>query len=241
IIVIGAVEEEAASSKGALYAATQYKPRLCVIGEPSHWDRFTLGYKGRVLMEWRWEGGFSHSAGEAPSAGENAFAYWRRIMDYANACNAGKTAVFEQLTPSLREINTGSSGYGTHQWAQMTLGIRLPLGIDPYQLVRDLAPTDDARLRAYGHEVAFASEKDNALTRALRGAIREAGSKPRFLYKTGTADMNVVGPRWGCPIVAYGPGDSALDHTPHEHLDLDEYGRAVQVLTSALTRLAGEA
>ena len=52
--------------------------------------------------------------------------------------------------------------------------------------------------------------------------------------------MNVVGPRWNCPIVAYGPGDSALDHTPNEHLNLDEYGRAVRVLTQALTRLADE-
>ena len=39
LIVIGAVEEEAASSKGAHYAATQYQPELCVIGEPSQWDR----------------------------------------------------------------------------------------------------------------------------------------------------------------------------------------------------------
>jgi [amino group carrier protein]-lysine/ornithine hydrolase len=42
---------------------------------------------------------------------------------------------------------------------------------------------------------------------------------------------------WKCPIVAYGPGDSALDHTPDEHIDLDEYLRAVRVLTSALARL----
>ncbi len=57
---------------------------------------------------------------------------------------------------------------------------------------------------------------------------------PRFLYKTGTADMNVVGPRWNCPILAYGPGDSALDHTPDEHIDLDEYLQAIDVLTRVL-------
>ena len=46
--------------------------------------------------------------------------------------------------------------------------------------------------------------------------------------------MNIVGPRWNCPIVAYGPGDSALDHTPDEHINLDEYLRAIDVLTLAL-------
>src|SRR5439155_4091142 len=49
IIVIGAVEEEAITSKGARYALTQYRPEMCVIGEPSQWDRVTLGYKGRLL------------------------------------------------------------------------------------------------------------------------------------------------------------------------------------------------
>jgi LysW-gamma-L-lysine carboxypeptidase len=49
--------------------------------------------------------------------------------------------------------------------------------------------------------------------------------------------MNVVGPAWGCPLVAYGPGDSALDHTPHEHIVLVEYLAAIRVLTRALRTL----
>ena len=35
--------------------------------------------------------------------------------------------------------------------------------------------------------------------------------------------MNVVGPAWGCPIVAYGPGDSRLDHAPNEQVPVREY------------------
>jgi LysW-gamma-L-lysine carboxypeptidase len=50
--------------------------------------------------------------------------------------------------------------------------------------------------------------------------------------------MNVVGPAWQCPILAYGPGDSSLDHTPHEHLALGEYWNAVLVLEQALRNLA---
>ncbi len=49
--------------------------------------------------------------------------------------------------------------------------------------------------------------------------------------------MNVVGPLWSCPIVAYGPGDSNLDHTPDEHLDLAEYRTAIATLTRVLTLL----
>ena len=67
IIVIGAVEEEASSSKGARYASTQFAPEACIIGEPSNWDRITLGYKGRLLLDWRWEGALAHSAAQALS------------------------------------------------------------------------------------------------------------------------------------------------------------------------------
>ena len=39
---------------------------------------------------------------------------------------------------------------------------------------------------------------------------------------------------WQRPIVAYGPGDSSLDHTPNEHLPIDEYWKAVNVIKQTL-------
>jgi acetylornithine deacetylase/succinyl-diaminopimelate desuccinylase-like protein len=47
----------------------------------------------------------------------------------------------------------------------------------------------------------------------------------------------VVGPAWGCPIVAYGPGDSSLDHTPNEHIEIEEFLRGIDVLAQALEAL----
>jgi LysW-gamma-L-lysine carboxypeptidase len=49
--------------------------------------------------------------------------------------------------------------------------------------------------------------------------------------------MTVVGPAWRCPVVAYGPGDAALDHTPEERIVLDDYLRAVRVLSRVLESL----
>jgi LysW-gamma-L-lysine carboxypeptidase len=46
--------------------------------------------------------------------------------------------------------------------------------------------------------------------------------------------MNVLGPVWKCPVLAYGPGDSTLDHTPQEHIELAEFERAIDVLSKAL-------
>jgi LysW-gamma-L-lysine carboxypeptidase len=48
--------------------------------------------------------------------------------------------------------------------------------------------------------------------------------------------MNVLAPVWRCPMVAYGPGDSAYDHTPMERLRLDDHARAIAVLRGVLAR-----
>lgn len=66
---------------------------------------------------------------------------------------------------------------------------------------------------------------------------RFQGGEPRFVYKTGTADLNVVAPVWQCPTLVYEPGDSTLDHTPDERLELDDYTHAVKVLRRVLKGL----
>jgi LysW-gamma-L-lysine carboxypeptidase len=38
-------------------------------------------------------------------------------------------------------------------------------------------------------------------------------------------------------MLAYGPGDSRLDHTPEEHVPIEEYLRAIRVLTGVLSEL----
>jgi LysW-gamma-L-lysine carboxypeptidase len=93
------------------------------------------------------------------------------------------------------------------------------------------------RLVYRAFEPAWRGDSRNALVRSFLAAIRAQGdpeARPSFVVKTGTSDMNVVGPVWRCPIVAYGPGDSRLDHTPDEHVALEEYWIAVQVLERAL-------
>lgn len=234
LIVIGAVEEEAASSKGARFAVTQYQPEMCIIGEPSNWDRITLGYKGRLLLEYEWRGALAHSAGQAMSAPEHSVAYWQKVLDYTSNFNTGENRIFGQLDATLQEINSGYEGaYG---WSRALIGFRIPPTITPQEVEADLQ-TENGTIRAYGHEVACVADKNSVLSAAFRGAIRANGGTPRFVHKTGTADMNIVAPIWDCPTIAYGPGDSSLDHTPDEHLDLDEYLRAIDVLTDTLSRL----
>jgi len=236
IIVVGAVEEEAATSKGARYAATQYRPALCIIGEPSGWNRVTLGYKGRLLAHVLVQQAMAHTAGPDSSVCEMAVDLWNRVRSRMAEINSGKERVWDQVQPSLRSFHSESDGL--RETAQMTLGFRLPLDVGPETIQAELtALAGAAELRFEGAEAAFRSDKNNPLVRAFLAAIRGQGEQPGFVLKTGTADMNVVGPVWQCPIVAYGPGDSTLDHTPQEHVKVTEWHQGVAVLADVLRRL----
>ncbi|MFN8473956.1 MAG: [LysW]-lysine hydrolase [Anaerolineae bacterium] len=240
VVVIGAVEEEWATSKGAHYAATLYRPEWCVIGEPSGWDRITLGYKGRLLAHYSLRQPGAHSAGQAPSAAEQAVAFWNRVVAACAEMSAGQQRAFDQVTPGLRTINAGSDGL--YESAEMVIGFRLPPGIAPQDVeARVAALAEAADVRFTGHETAYRAEKNTELARAFLRAIRAEGGAPAFKVKTGTSDMNVVAPVWQCPIVAYGPGDSALDHTPDEHVPIEDFHRAVRVLTDVLSDLPASA
>ncbi len=235
-IVIGAVEEESATSKGARYAITQYAPRFCIIGEPSGWDRITLGYKGRVLVDYEIAKSMTHTASTVRAAAEEAVAFWNCVSQFAANYNHDKPRVFDQLDPSLRALNSSDDGFTDR--ATMRIGLRVPVGLTIEQVEQEIARfADGAQIAFSSEEPPFRADKNNALVRAFLGAIRGAGGSPAFTVKTGTADMNIVGPAWGCPIVAYGPGDSALDHTPNEHLELAELERAVDVLSKVLIAL----
>ncbi len=81
---------------------------------------------------------------------------------------------------------------------------------------------------------AYRVDKRSPLVAPFLAAIRAAGGQPRLKVKTGTSDMNLVGPAWNCPIVSYGPGDARFDHTPDEQIPLAEFERGVEVLVSAI-------
>ena len=253
ITVVGAVEEESATSKGARHILSQRlkqvagdPPVFCIIGEPSQWDRVTLGYKGRLLLDVTLRAPFSHSAGEDRLPAEQAVDFWRQVelfCDRFNQENDGTTP-FTRLEPSLRHI--ASRDDGSYGLVDLSLSFRLPVGLalaELEQQLRRLAdnklpPGTTATMFFSGGEAAYKGGKANDLVRAFLASIRAAGGQPRFVVKTGTADMNVVAPHWpDTPIVAYGPGDSSLDHTPAERINLAEYGQAIQVLQAVLERL----
>jgi LysW-gamma-L-lysine carboxypeptidase len=238
VTVVGAVEEEARSSRGANFLLEHHAaPDAVVIGEPSNWDRITLGYKGSLHLDYSVEQDEAHTAAESRTACELAVEYWWRVKRWAHDHNQDRQRLFDRLDPSLLHLCHRSDGLRAA--VDMDIRLRLPLGFDVDAFVEEATSwAGGATVEAGGLEQPFRAEKRNLLVAAFVSAIRDEGGKTAFVSKTGTSDMNVVGPRWKCPILAYGPGDSALDHTPNEHVCVTEYLRAIRVLTRALRQFA---
>ncbi len=235
LVVIGAVGEEA-DSPGAHYLKDLYRPAFAVIGEPSGWEKIALGYKGSAWYEYSAQRSMAHTAGRHESACDAAFGFWQRALAWVNAQNAPTSRLFEQISPTLRGMNSETNGFA--EKASLRFNLRLPLSLSIEACDAALRSLlDEAELRLLDSVAAYRSEKNTPLVRALLAAIRQAGGAPSFSLKNGTADMNIVGPLWNCPIVAYGPGDSTLDHTPEERIVIAEYEQAIRVLAHGLLTL----
>jgi LysW-gamma-L-lysine carboxypeptidase len=237
--VVGCVQEEG-PSLGARHLAHRPPPEYLIIAEPSNWDAVVLGYKGSQRFTVRIEQPSSHTSRPEPTASERAVAFWQSLVgwceDVATGPHAASAGTFERLTPTL--IGMHSEDNGMSDLASLHVGLRLPPGMTCEQVergVRDLLP--EAKFCFSQGEIAVRGEKTGPLPAAFLRSIREEGGKPRFKVKLSTSDMNVLGPGWGCPVLAYGPGDSHLDHTPEEHIEIEEYLRGIRVLTRVLQEL----
>jgi len=240
VTVVGAVEEESPTSRGARHRATQAAPDWCVIGEPSGWDAVTVAYKGRLTLDVALSREARHGAAPGPTIAEEALALWLRVRESA-ADRAGADRSFERLVCRLEGIDAGASD-GLVERAHLRIGYRVPPGVDPGDLelaALRLAKSDgDTRVvvTTQGREDPVRTPRTSPLARAFTRAIASEGGQTTFKEKSGTSDMNVLFPAWRCPMVAYGPGDSRYDHTPIERLSIREFTRSISVLKGVLSR-----
>ncbi len=233
--VIAAVGEETPHSIGARHIAKVLRPSACIIGEPSGWDGVTLGYKGRLVMHVQSSHASGHSAGPIGSPADAILAFWRQCLSHIDQLNTSHVGAFDIIQSTVRSMSTSSDGL--QDGAQLQGGFRLPRWMPPRELesqIRRIAENVAVELMFEGHEACHVTDRNDPVVRAISNAIRERGARPHPKTKTGTADLNVVAPVWNCPIAAYGPGDSSLDHTPEERLAIPEFLNSIQVLQSAI-------
>ena len=233
--IIGAVEEEVSSSAGARNIVGEFNPRFAIIGEPSGWNGITLGYKGNLHIEYIVRQEKLHFSGKRITAAENGVQFWIELKNYCDKYNKGKK-LFDALLPTLISLTSLDDDFHLEMLEQIVL--RLPPDFDVDAFKNWLYSKHNGHSLTFtGYEEAIKVKKNTGLVRSFLRSVRKQGGKPVFKYKTGTSDMNVVGKHWKSEMVAYGPGDSALDHAPNEHIFIDEFHKGIEILKRVLKEL----
>ncbi|GAA1228497.1 M20/M25/M40 family metallo-hydrolase [Kitasatospora nipponensis] len=229
--VVGAVEEEISSSKGAFHARDHYPADAVVIGEPSGAAKLTLGYFGLFKLRVTASVASGHSAGmDAVSAPDALF----------RALESIRTAVEKEASEALSAVIDVrcEPGHRSHR-AIGILNFRIPPGAD-LAVLRTAAlehAADGLTVEVLRATPGHSGGRSGPLVKAFTRAFGQADIRPTYVVKKGTSDMNTLATTWhGVPMVAYGPGDSALDHTDIEHLSAEEHRLARGVLADAVRR-----
>ncbi len=233
IIIVGAVDEER-DSKGAKYILNMYNPEYIIIGEPSGWSNINIGYKGRLNIYYKNKKSKEHTSSPNSNCYEETIEFYNKLKNYCDKYNIGKK-LFDQL--GIKIISIDSINDDFTDIVNLQINMRIPVGFKIQNIKKFIKEnTNDAIINYSGYEEAVKVNKNNILVTNFIGAIRELGGEPKFKVKMGTSDMNILH-KYMVPIVTYGPGDSTLDHTPIEHINLDDYAKSVYILKNVIEKI----
>ncbi len=232
VVVAGVVEEEAPTSKGTYHLLKHLKPKMAVNGEPSNLEGVTIAYKGRIVVECRTEGEAAHAGMKADNPIERTFEYYEKLRQHFPRHHTFDSVIF----------NVTHIDYGKRDSLNIIPGhldffmdVRIPPNADIEKIKHLFKSSAPAGVKVNIPEAFPGCEIEPAslLARAMVAALRSQGLTPRYLKKSGSADMNITMAK-GIPTIAYGPGDSKLDHTDKEYLKWSDYEKSIGVLKAFL-------
>ena len=249
ILVVGVVDEEG-SGRGIKHFINEgIQPDYAIFGEPSGIGKIVFGYKGILNIKITCGTPSGHSA--APwlfdNAIDKAMELWRQIRKL-HLREEKLRSRFYSITSCLTKINGGNSSSMIPSKCAIYVQLRIPPQFTPEQVFNEVKkkieryqatnPKVSVKVEMKDVANAFEADRRSVLVRALAWAIRKTTlNYASFSRKTGTGDMNVLGNALKIPVITYGPGDSRLDHTPNEHIDLQGYLTSIQVYRKALVKL----
>jgi len=249
ILVVGVVDEER-SSKGIKHLVKGgISPDYAIFGEPSGVEKITVGYKGSMRLKITCKTQTGHSA--APwlfeNAIEKAFEIWRAIQKF-HLPQEKLESRFYSITSCLIKVKGGKEASLVPSKCDIYLDLRVPPQFTSQQVFNEVVkiikqyqtvnPKVSVKTKIEDLTDAFKVDKSSPLVQAMSWAIRKVRHKPAtLLRKTGTGDMNMLGSAMKIPIITYGPGNSSLEHTQNENIDIPEYLDSIQVYREAIKKL----
>ena len=258
-VVFGGIAAEEVSTDGikVFLDGMVEKPDFAIFGEPTGARKICIAYKGRVWLglSVACKPGHVAAAWIHANAIEAITAFYEALKVELTSLVRGK-----ELTPyftpraTITTIHAGSVPNMLPDGATADVDVRFPPGIKKEQIIELAARIKDEIVKknqaidasfTMSIEVkssidAIRVAQDNTVCEALAACIESTsgGEKPSFVKKTGTTFMNHIGSFFGCPVVTYGPGDPALEHTPEEKVLKKEFLQTIDVLEAFISQMA---
>ncbi|MEM0117057.1 MAG: M20/M25/M40 family metallo-hydrolase [Conexivisphaerales archaeon] len=234
--VIAVVQEER-SSQGIKYLIKQnLNQKFMVFGEPSGASKIVVGYRGRIEVTVDFYASGFHAS--MPWVGKSALQYAldfaRNIEDYAKGLEVKDRS--NSVSLCITSLNSGIARNVAPPHARLVLDIRVPERFEADEIVKNIekfcrstgVPKFEVNI---GEKVDAASSPSGFLLRAMRRSIfKSLGIPAKVVRKTGTGDMNYA-IKNGIEAITYGPGDGLSEHSQEESIDIEDYFRAIEVLT----------
>ena len=242
-IIFAAVTDEEGTGAGIRELIKgNIKPDCAIFGEPSGIDKITVGYKGRFSVKFSCNTPSVHAS--APWMSSNSiellFKLWNSLK---NELETNVDNHYQQVTSCLTQINGGIADNVMPGKCDLICDIRYPFNYDSDIIVSNLdkiVSEFNTKNHIYSYEIidstpAFESSKSSVVSRSVsRAIIDKLHSKPQFVNKTGTGDMNVLGTSLEIPVITYGPGNPHLSHTSDESIVIDEFLTSIDIYKDSI-------
>ena len=234
LVVAAVVEEEIDTSKGARHLIKNINPLHAFLGEPSNTNGVTIGYKGRMLAKCSAYAPKGHSASLMENAIEKGLLFYEKLREEFEV-----GTIFDKVMMNMTYAASSGEDFNVnpHEF-KFAIDIRVPPEESAYEIAERImrAAPQDIKIKFTEILEGVETDMNDPAARVLVKSIRAHGIKPRFVKKLSSSDMNIINSK--VKTVAYGPGDSKLDHTDEERVKIEDYLLSIEILKGALEELA---
>ncbi|NON61586.1 N-acetyl-lysine deacetylase, partial [Acidianus sp. RZ1] len=202
-----------------------------IVGEPTN-GNIVIEYRGVIHLDIECKGKGEHSSSSSENLIVELGEKIRRV--YLPPSSYDKPSIVPTIIRSGDRLNvTPSDGY-------VHFDIRYPSTVNEKAIISEIVNVFvDCEFKVVESVPPVKVQPNNPLVISLFRALSREGIKPSLSRKAGTSDMNILFPI-AKNIVAFGPGDSKLEHTDKEKISLEEIYKGIRVYTNTIEELCKE-
>jgi succinyl-diaminopimelate desuccinylase len=242
-------DEETMGFRGAAYLIEQgiVRPDAVVVGEPTSL-RLVRAQRGVCWIDLRTRGRAAH--GSAPERGVNAILHMAEVLRHVSSTLPHVThPVLGGPSLNVGTIRGGDKVNMVAAACHAELDRRTVPGETPEAVLAGIEQAIDRARRTYPDidaqvSIAFSGDpfeidEGSRIVTEVSAALEEALGRPAELAGfRGASDARFFATA-GSDTIVCGPGDIAVAHTVHEHVDLGELERAALAYALSFARLLG--